>query len=96
MNGKKIKEEIVEVNPDALFIDGYDGDKEGFNDALIGYGSRRGMSDLAIYSVEKIIDILICKYDMETEDALEWFNYNIEGAYMGENTPIFVYDIRED
>jgi hypothetical protein len=96
MNDKKIREDIGAVNEEALFIDGFDGDKDGFNEALIGFGSRCGMNDVAIYSVEKIIDILICKYDMDTEDASEWYEYNIEGAYMGENTPIFVYDLRNE
>ena len=27
------------------------------------------------------------------EDALEWFTYNTESAYAGDNTPIFEWDI---
>ncbi len=94
MNGKRIKEEIADVNPDALFADGFDGDKDGYNEALIGYGSRCGMNDVAIYSIEKILDILMFKYEMSSEDAVEWYEYNIAGSYVGENTPIFVQDLR--
>lgn len=94
MNEKAIKEEIADINPEALFIDGFDGDKDGLNEALIGFGSRCGMNDVAIYSVEKIIETLIIKYDMEEDDAQDWYDYNIEGAFLGENTPIFVFDLR--
>lgn len=29
---------------------------------------------------------------MEREDALEFYSFNIEQAYVGDNTPIFVDD----
>lgn len=96
MNGHQIKEEIAKINPDALFIDGFDGDENGYNDALIGFGARCDMNDVAIYQVDKVIDILISKYDMDSEEAIEWYDYNIAGAYMGENTPILVYDLRNE
>ncbi len=96
MNGKEIKEEIAECNEEALFIDGFEGDKEAFNDALIGHGTRCSMNDLAIYDGLKVIQILIDKYDMSSEEAYEWYEYNIVGAYMGENTPIFVQDLRNE
>jgi hypothetical protein len=28
--------------------------------------------------------------DMEEEDAIEYFEYNTRGAYVGENTPAFL------
>jgi len=44
-----------------------------------------------IYSVSKCIEIL-CR-DMSEEDALEHFDYNVSGSYMGDKTPIWCYDI---
>jgi hypothetical protein len=94
MNGKGIKQEIEERNEEALFIDGLDGDKEGFNDALIGWGERCALDPVAMYDVNKIISILETKYGMSYREANEWYDYNIIGAYMGEATPIYVCDLR--
>ena len=33
---------------------------------------------------------------MSYEDAIEHFEYNIAGSYVGEKTPMYVYDIQED
>ena len=66
---------------------------DGFDDAVIGI--VYGVQPKAVYSVKKIIDILI-EEDMSYEDAIEHFEYNIAGSYVGEKTPIYVYDIQED
>lgn len=93
MNAKEIKNLIAEQNEDALFIDGCNGDKDAFNEALIGWGSRCGSETVAIYDQEEVINILA--EDMEYEEAEEWFGYNIAGSYMGQNTPMFVCDLRK-
>ena len=41
-----------------------------------------------VYDVEKIVGVLM--KDMSREDALEYFEYNILDAYVGEMTPIFI------
>ena len=75
------REEIVEMFPDEefLFVDDMD-------EAILGISSKF----LVVYSETKIIDIL--KKDMTYLEAVEYFNFNIEGAYMGDKTPIYVYD----
>ena len=40
------------------------------------------------YDVNKIIEILA--RDMSEDEAVEYFEFNILGAYMGERTPVFV------
>ena len=50
---------------------------DGFNDAVIGI--VYGLEPKAVYSVKKIVDILM--EDMSYEDAVEHFEYNIGGAY---------------
>ena len=65
---------------------------DGFNDAVIGI--VYGLEPKAVYSVRKIVDILM--EDMSYEDAIEHFEFNIAGSYVGEKTPIYVYDIQED
>ncbi len=44
----------------------------------------------AVYSRRKVIKVLMKRDGMDADDATEFFEYNIEGAYMGEWTPIFV------
>ena len=64
---------------------------DGFDEAIIGQGNQFTKSPVLVYDAEKVIDIL-CKRDgMTDEEALEFFCYNIEGAWVGENTPIFVW-----
>jgi hypothetical protein len=65
---------------------------DGFNDAVIGI--VYGLEPKAVYSVRKIVDILM--EDMSYEDAVEHFEYNIAGSYVGEKTPLYIYDIQED
>lgn len=57
---------------------------DGFDDAIIGVSS-----DIRIvYSLDKIIEIL--QKDMTEDEAVEFFYFNIESAYVGEKTPLYV------
>jgi hypothetical protein len=61
---------------------------EGFDDAFIGLGQQFDTT-VAIYDRNKCIEILI-KQNMTDEEAIVFFEYNVTGAYMGKNTPVFV------
>jgi hypothetical protein len=76
-------DEINEINPDAIIVD-------GFNDAIIGLAERINLGPVVAYDVDKMIDIMIERDGMTYEDAIEYFDYNILGAWMGENTPVYV------
>ena len=76
-------EEIAEINPHAFLCDGFD-------DAIIGIAERINLGPVAAYSVDKIIQILMERDKMEYEDAWDYFSFNIIGAWVGENTPIFI------
>lgn len=92
-NIKKLKEVIAEnYNPQALFADGLDG-------AIVGVGCQWGQNYVAIYDSSKCIEILKNEYikttpELSDEDACimaeEWFSYNVECAFVGPNTPIFI------
>ena len=60
---------------------------DGFDEAVIGFEES---SMRLIYSVSKCLEIL--EKDMSPEDAYEYFNYNVIGAYVGEETPIWCWD----
>tara|TARA_R110000765_G_scaffold156844_1_gene259854 strand:- start:209 stop:460 length:252 start_codon:yes stop_codon:yes gene_type:complete len=78
---------IIKINPEALIANGYDR-------AIKGIGNRNGKPVL-LYSSDKCIQQLMEDNDWTDEEAFEWFTYNTESAYMGENTPIFEWDPEE-
>ena len=61
---------------------------DGFEDAFVGIGRQFG-KPMAVYNKLKCIESLI-KEGMDEEEAEEYFSFNVEGAYVGENTPIFL------
>ena len=74
---------IEDHNDEALTADGFD-------DAIIGIGERCGQPTLVAYDRTKCIQILIDRDGMDYEGAVEFFDFNVVGAWMGENTPIFI------
>jgi hypothetical protein len=75
------KQDIIDLYPDEdiLFADGFD-------DAIIGIDT---VGFRVVYSYEMIIEILMSCEDMTYEDAIDHYSYNIEGAYVGPQTPIY-------
>lgn len=61
---------------------------DGFNQAIIGneYNTNR-----VVYSIERMLQILIDRDGMSMEEAIEFFDFNIGGAYVGEMTPMYVW-----
>ena len=76
-------EEIEDINPEALLCDGFD-------DAIIGMAERNSLGPVVAYDTEKMIDIMVERDGMTYEEAIEYFDYNILGAWMGEYTPVFI------
>lgn len=62
---------------------------DGFDDDVIGIDS---ISLRLIYSVTKCIEILQTEDGMTYDEALEYFEFNVSGAYVGEQTPIWCED----
>jgi len=83
-----IKDLISEFNEEALICDGFD-------EAIIGMGSRINLGPVVAYSVEKIIEILM-RDNMDYQEAYEYYNVNILNAWMGEFTPIFIDKLIEE
>lgn len=77
------REEIEEINPDALLCDGFD-------EAIIGMAERINLGPVVAYDVDKMLDIMVERDGMTYEEAMEYFDYNILGAWMGENTPVYI------
>ena len=64
---------------------------DGFDEAIIGIAQRCGSEDVLAYDAEKCVEILVEKDDMTQEEAMDYFLFNVSGAYVGEGTPIFVW-----
>jgi len=98
-----IKDLISEFNEEAVVFDGFD-------EAIIGMAERINLGPVVAYSVEKIFEILmkgmeVSEDDLDEDetiesrkymDALEYFEYNIKGSWMGEFTPIFIEKLIEE
>ena len=65
------------------------------NDAIIGTGGRCGMEEVFVYSYDKILEILMTEDEMTEREAIDYIEYNIAGAYVGELTPILVRSLDE-
>tara|TARA_R100001086_G_scaffold217670_1_gene134144 strand:+ start:377 stop:763 length:387 start_codon:yes stop_codon:yes gene_type:complete len=66
---------------------------DGFEEALIGIGHRFTLA-VAVYDRQKCLDILMSRDGMTDEEAEEYLSFNVEGAFMGEHTPVFVEKMR--
>lgn len=60
---------------------------DGFDDCAVGLVSN-GSDYQVVYSEEAIINKL-CK-DMDYDDALEYYSFNIEGSLGGEGMPLIL------
>lgn len=59
---------------------------DGFDDAFIGYDLAKSR---AVYDSDKCVQLLVAG-GMSSDDAVEFFDFNVLGAYVGEKTPLFV------
>tara|TARA_R110001592_G_scaffold129656_5_gene342351 strand:+ start:198 stop:425 length:228 start_codon:yes stop_codon:yes gene_type:complete len=69
---------------------------DGLDKAVLGVGMRCGKEDILVYSYDKCIKLFMENDKMTYEEAIDWMEYNVVGAWLGEQTPIFVRDLGED
>jgi len=82
-----IKGMIGDANEEALLAD-------GFEDALIGYVEIFSKL-IALYDKEKCIEILMKRDGMNYEGACDYFEFNVQGAFVGDGTPAFATILRK-
>jgi len=78
---KQVLNKIIDTYPEQEFLKA-----DGLDEAVIGVEEDEMR---LVYSVDKCIEIFMTQ-GMEYEDALEFFDYNVRGAWMGDKTPIWV------
>jgi|APSaa5957512535_1039671.scaffolds.fasta_scaffold188302_2 hypothetical protein len=77
-------EQISETSPESIIADGFD-------DAIIGLS----WDSKVVYDANKCIEILIGEDEITYDDAIEFLEFNTFSAYVGENTPIFIYPMND-
>ena len=63
---------------------------DGFDDAVIGVDES---TMRIIYSSGKCIEILMLQSEMLLDQAVEFFEFNVKGSYVGDKTPIWCEDM---
>lgn len=86
---------LEEANPEALFAYGLEAACIGHteiwgNHPEPGDTNTATRRHLAVYSKQKIVQLLVEDQDMTPESAQEYAEFNVYNAYMGPNTPLFV------
>ncbi len=83
------REMIAEEYPETMFADGFD-------EALLGLVHRFGETGpVACYDRDECIGVLMAD-GMDWSAANEWMDYNVEGSWIGEQTPAFLDRLVED
>tara|TARA_B100000519_G_C14254534_1_gene444325 strand:- start:3429 stop:3692 length:264 start_codon:yes stop_codon:yes gene_type:complete len=83
-----VVEKIREDWPELLLMDGFD-------DCIVGVASQFHNTAVA-YDEDQVIQKLMDQRGMDKIEAIEYMEYNQKGAWVGESTPIFVKDMRND
>ena len=74
---------LAEQYPDSSLLTA-----DGFDDCILGVDQQ---SMRVIYSADKCI--LKLAKDMTHEEAVEYFDFNVSGSYVGKHTPIWCYEL---
>lgn len=87
-----IRESLADqYDADLLFLDpGWQ-----FDSCIVGVASRCGLEHCVVYDADQIVKALV-RDGMSDEEALEYMDFNITGAYVGERTPLFINLIPKD
>lgn len=87
----EVLSELTRINPDALLLE----PREMYDKALVGMTDEpddhwpRTGAMVAVYDRDLCIEVL--REELGSYDAaVEWFEYNTSGAWVGPNTPTFI------
>lgn len=75
-------EQIAEQYPYILLMDGFD-------ECIIGICQRFGQEPIVAYDIDKIVESLM-NDGMSYEEAVEFYEFNQIGAWVGDSTPCFI------
>jgi len=67
---------------------------DGYDECVIGTANiwRDQMTvEVLVYSADAMLEVMRLNDGMSEEEAYEYFLFNIEGAYIGIDTPVLVF-----
>ncbi len=88
MNRLELAIEWAELMDTDLLLLGDREERMDYADAFLGITNDDPPK--AIYSEEKVLDVLVKRDGMSYEDAMDFFEFNIAGSYMGDRTPMYI------
>jgi len=77
MNREEIPEHLMVMDP------------EYFDEAIIGIVTRMDL-EAVCYDEQQVIELLMNHDGMDYEEAIEYMDFNMKGAWIGEHTPVFL------
>lgn len=63
---------------------------DGYEPAFLGIAVSAGRKPVAVYDIDQCINVLMDRDGMTYEEAEEFFSFNTLGAYVGEQTPLYI------
>lgn len=72
---------------------------DGLDEAILGMVSAMVEGERVntlVYSGNKIHNILQARDGMEWDEALDFIDFNIEGMYIGKDTPLIVWELPDN
>lgn len=69
---------------------------DGFDKAVLGVATRCAHGDVVVYDYEKCVEVLMERDGMTDEEAIEFMDFNVVGAYVGEGTPFFLHRMTKE
>ena len=65
-------------------------------DALVGCVENSNGEIVALYDIDKIVDIFMDRDGMTYEEAVEYYDFNVARMYVGAKTPLLANLVTED
>lgn len=71
---------------------------DGLDDAIVGIARPVSLDNqpVLVYDVDKVVEIFRDRDGMTLEEAIEFFDFNIDSAYVGLRTPIYLMPFTKD
>lgn len=89
MNRLERATEWAETTDQKFLCLGGDGKEcQEFADAFLGIVD--GDPPKAVYSENKVIEVFVNRDGMTWDEAVEFYDFNVKSAYIGEQTPVFI------
>ncbi len=82
----QLRDRLVDAGDDEmLFLE-----PPSLDQAIVGIAQRINFGPVVVYERDKLVEALV-QDGMTEEAAAEWVCVNVEGAYVGERTPLILY-----